>query len=492
MKIKLNFENSVLLLVIMIGIFISIFQILYNRSLWLDESYLALNIMNRSNFQLLQTLDYCQVAPILFLQIEKIFSSLMGNSEFVFRLFPLVCYWGSIYFVYKILKILQLNLIVIILTLSLYVFNGTIIYYSSEVKQYMIDVLVITCMFYAILKSYKSVKNKYYLLGVLGIIGILLSNVSPIILLCCGLYMLYIDFKGERKEIKQIIIVSLIWFVFFIIYYLLFIYNHPTTEFMLWYWSSVGAFMPTNLFDISFYQFLVRKYYIFYHDLFDFGWIGFYSLQMLFLLGCYNLIEKRKLSILILSLAPIIVHLVLSSLKLYPFDLRLILYTCPAMLIIFSFGLEFAYNYITSLDRSIVRILSVPAIILFLLFNVYSKLPLEKSELKKCLTYLKENMDDKEKLYISYYSGFAFKYYNETSRIGFTNDSINMGKIGNYETFMEEVNALDGKVWFVFSDFIDINFKLLMKEQFDDKRHLLIKEFKTTGASVLYYDIKPK
>lgn len=493
MKIKLNFENVILLFVIMIGISISIYQFIYNRSLWLDESYLALNIMNRSHFELLQTLDYCQVAPILFLQIEKIFSSLMGNSEFVLRLFPLISYLGSIYFIYKILKILNLNIYIIIVSLSIYMFNEPIIYYSSEVKQYMIDVLVLSIMYYLILKSYKNIINKYFLLGVLGVIGIFLSNVSPIILLCCGIYLFYNDYKGERKECKYIMILSATWILFFAIYYLFFIYNHPIKEFMLGFWSMEGAFMPTDPFDSEFYQFIKSKYYIFNHDLFSFGWIGFYIVQILFLFGCFNLLEKRKFNIFVLSVLPIVVHLVLSSMKLYPFDLRLILYICPAFIIILSYGLESIFNSIAKINVYLIRFLTIPAILCFL-FITYSKLPLEKSELKSCFEYLQQNAKENDKIYFSYFSSFPLQYYEKISGIYFPNNNTYFGSLGDDENFIKEINAFDGKVWFVISDYtaLERNFMLLMKDRMNNKNHILLQEYHVVGASALLYEIKSK
>lgn len=493
MKIKLHFENVILAVVIIVGVAFSIFQFVFNRSLWLDESYLALNIMNRSYFELLMPLDHNQVAPILFLLIEKIFSSLMGYSEYGLRLLPLLSYWGAIYFLYKILKVLKLNIYIITLSLSLFVFNGTTIYYSSEVKQYMIDVLVITCMFYLVLKNYDSIISKYLLIGIIGVLSIFLSNVSPIILLCSGAFLFYNNFRSKRKEFWLIIIVSFIWSVYFVIYYRFYIYDHPIKEYMLDYWTKAGAFMPTNPFNIEFYQFIIGKYYIYYLYLFDFGWIGFYGLQMLFLLGCYNLMEKRKLDILAIGIAPIIVHLILSSFKLYPFDLRLILYTSAAFLIILSFGLEQVYDFFVKLNMRSIRLLFVPVILYFIIIG-YSKLPIERSESKKSFAYLRQNIIENDKIYFTYFSKFPLQYYKRISKINFPINNAYYGKAAEEDVFIEEVDALNGRVWFVFSDFINEDRRLLftLKERFNDKKHLLLKEYHARGSSVLLYEIMQK
>jgi len=490
MKIKFRFENILLLFVIITGVSVSILQFMHNRSLWLDESYLALNIINRDFIQLLQPLDNNQVAPIFFLQIEKIFSVLFGYSESGFRLFPLFCYWASIYFLYKIFRILNLNTYVIIISMSLFVFNGTIIYYSSEVKQYMIDVLVLSGMYYFTLRNYEKPKIKYILLGVFGTISIFLSNVSPIILLCCGIYLFHTDFKGGWKELKYIFITSTVWLFFFGLYFLFFIYQHPIREFMLGYWSMEGAFMPLNPFDIEFYKFLIRKYYFFYHDLFEFGWVGFYILQIVFLFGCFNLMEKKQIRILFLGIAPVLVHLGLSSLKLYPFVLRLILYTIPAFLIILSFGLDYAISFITKVNKHITLLFSA-VVVICLLFVMYVKVPIERSELKECFSYVKKNIKEEDTVYLSYFSSFPFEYYKQISGLDYPDNKVFYGKLENPNEFINEIKNFDGKHWFVFSNYttLDREYMRLMVEDFQKRNYRLLKEFHPKGASVFLYEI---
>src|SRR5438067_8951608 len=76
--------------VICLGILARLIPYLSDRSLWLDELYLALNITSRSLPQLLQPLDHNQGAPVGFLMLQKLSTQVFGNSEYSFRLLPLL------------------------------------------------------------------------------------------------------------------------------------------------------------------------------------------------------------------------------------------------------------------------------------------------------------------------------------------------------------------------------------------------------------------
>jgi len=76
MNFNLTKSQLFLILLVASGFALSIFQFLYNRSLWLDEAALSLNIIKKNPFQLLQPLDYSQVAPILYLQIVYAFNNI--------------------------------------------------------------------------------------------------------------------------------------------------------------------------------------------------------------------------------------------------------------------------------------------------------------------------------------------------------------------------------------------------------------------------------
>ena len=89
-------------IIILLGAVLRISPYLSNRSFWNDEAMISLNIINRSFQQLFNALDYNQGAPIGFLIVEKLLIKVFGESEYVFRLFPLICGILSLIIFYKL------------------------------------------------------------------------------------------------------------------------------------------------------------------------------------------------------------------------------------------------------------------------------------------------------------------------------------------------------------------------------------------------------
>ena len=327
------------------GILLSLLQFIHNRSLWLDESLLAINIINKSHVELLKPLDLGQVAPILFLEIEKVFSDLIPNSEFGLRLFPMISFWISLLAFYKIVKTIHHTSHTIIFSLSLFILNVTMLYYSAEVKQYMSDVLISTCVYLLTLQVDTKDTYTYISLCIVGILSIFLSHIAPIILCTVCIYLLADYYINTTYNRIHLITISSVWACTFALYYYIFIHNHPLRTYMIAYWGSHKCFMPINPLKKDFYQFLRDSIGIIAYDLFRFGKVGGIGLTILTLIGLIRLITQRAVGVIILAITPLIAHLLLSAFKLYPFDTRLILYTCPCIILMCSSG----FNYLVSL-----------------------------------------------------------------------------------------------------------------------------------------------
>jgi hypothetical protein len=176
----------------------------------------------------------------------------------------------------------------------------------------MTDVLVLTVIYYLLLKEYKTARNKYYFLSIAGVVGIFLSNASPVILITAGSWLLFNMYRNKKNELLQLVMIAIIWASSFALYYYLFLYNNPVKDFMVAYWKDFDVFMPMNPFKADFYKFLDSKGYMLYSSLFHFDRNGVYLIFFI-LAGLISLIRKKRIEIIILTILPVILHLILSG-----------------------------------------------------------------------------------------------------------------------------------------------------------------------------------
>ena len=479
--VKSNFEQKIIYAILLLGIVLPSIQFFYNRSLWLDEAALALNIIHKNFIELFMPLNYHQVAPVLFVLLEKLFSLLLPNSEYGLRLLPLLSYWGSLYFFYRILKITIPKSYPIIFALSLFVLNSTLIYYSSEAKQYMSDVLVTTSIYYLILKSYKKEVNKYYLLGLTGTLSVFLSNIAPIVLLSGGLYLSYESFIKQREKFKYIAVVSFAWGIAFLAYYYFFIYANPERDHMVAYWTNVNGFMPTSPFNDDFHQFLIQKYNMITRSLLNFGTAVKYLIFGLYIIGVVILIIRKKSALLILLVLPIFVHLFLSAFKLYPFELRFILYAFPLIIIIVSFGLDYLVDLLFT-DFKIERFRLLAVLIPLLMFSIFYTVYVREKD------YIQRNIKEGDKIYLYYSAQIAFSYYSDIHYFNISAPIIKGGiHRNNNAMYLKKLKNLKGRNWLLFSHNYRNEKKYIIR-QLDLLGYSKIDAFLTKGSSTYLYD----
>lgn len=106
-----------------------------NFPLWDDESFLCVNFIDRDYGQLLERLDYDQVAPILFLWIELTMVKLFGFSEMSLRAFAFGCSVASL-FLFRHLASRLLSGVALVAAVAIFSVSYPGIRYAAEAKQY--------------------------------------------------------------------------------------------------------------------------------------------------------------------------------------------------------------------------------------------------------------------------------------------------------------------------------------------------------------------
>jgi hypothetical protein len=126
---------------IAMGIGLRLAAYLANRSFWCDEAMLARNILDRTWSELLQPLDFTQVAPAGFLYVMKLVAVVAGDSEFGLRLLPLLAGVASVPLFARLTGHFNQPL-ARHLSLALFALNGPAIFHSSEAKPYSTDLCI--------------------------------------------------------------------------------------------------------------------------------------------------------------------------------------------------------------------------------------------------------------------------------------------------------------------------------------------------------------
>jgi len=485
---------------IVIGVVLRLIQYSLNRSLWLDESLLALNIVNKSFLELLGPLDYFQVAPIGFLFIEKALLLLLKNNEYILRLFPLVAGIVSLFLFYHLARrcIREEGALIAV---GLFSLSGHLIYYSSEVKQYSSDVtialLLLAVTIYIRQKRFTNLSIAFF--GAIGGIAVWFSLPSVFVLAGIGCTLsLFSLARREWSTNNRLLITYFIWLLSFVIFYLIYSRNISTNlEKQQFFWDS--NFMPFPPVSIS-----------------DFKWFGKTSFQVFksplslplpglgalaFLLGTVSIFLRDK-ELFFILLSPVFVVLFASALHLYPFKGRMIIFIVPSILLFIGEGVVFLYEN-TRNYSGVVGILLIGLLFYGPLTTAASRTInktgygiMPNEDTKSVMKYLKKNRKQDDVLYLYSFSTYPFRYYSE--RYGFSNDDYIEGTYSrrDWNKYLDDLEKLRGnkRVWLMFSH-------TKKKKGSDDETFFLfnldrlgtrLDSFKSVGAAVYLYDLSNK
>lgn len=195
------------------GIVVRALEYTSNRSLTLDESFLALNLLRRGPLDLIRALDWNSGAPVGFLELEKGLMFAFGSSEYVLRALPFV---ASIVALLLFAK-LALNLLspaVAFLSIAIFCGFERVNAYAGITKQYSTDVAVAVAIYLMtvhVLASRYRTRNLIGL-GVLGIVAPVLSHPAVFILAGSALTLLSsAAAKRDRQSLIAILIVAGTW-----------------------------------------------------------------------------------------------------------------------------------------------------------------------------------------------------------------------------------------------------------------------------------------
>jgi hypothetical protein len=493
-------SNLIWWLLIAFGILLRVRQYLTGRSLWSDEASLALNLVSRNFVELTQPLDYHQGAPIGFLFIEKLAILLLGNNEYVLRLFPLLSGIMAIYLLYLIARrYFGISGMFALLAFSV---GWYLIYYSSELKQYSSDVMIALLLVYLASRCIEQdVRARDFLVLALGgVVGMWISHPSAFVLAGIGL-VLFIE-KLRRKEyvpFAWIIAIGILWSGSFMLEYFISLKRLAADEFMQEYWDK--AFVPLP--PWSNWSWFLKTYYSILLMSLNTHITAFFMVAALAVIGTLSLlIRNRTVALLIIS--PGIITFIASALQKYPLKDRFMLFLVPFLFLLLSEGLQRIFTLTAKWNHNLAFVL-VGLPVALLTWAPGTTLDqffytTRGSDVRPVIQYVAANRQPDEIVYVYHSSEPAFYYY--APFYGLNNGEIVVGfdtvrKRVALNGFFDDVEKLKGndRVWFIFSDIVDCGScegdKQAFYVDYLNEFGVILDEFHASDANTYLYDLNP-
>ncbi len=492
-------------IIIISGIVNRLIQYIYNRSLWADEAVLALNIVERSYIELTQPLDYDQVAPIGFLWIEKFLVNLLGNNEYVLRLFPLIAGIVSL-FIFAIIARRYLKNLGSVIAILLFSSISSIVYYSTEVKQYSTDILIalLLCYLLAPYGRKKITTSQTVITIILVVIFLWFSHPAIFILTAMGLVELVTVILNKDTNIsKRKVIIYASGLLSFCIFYFGFLNQANDNQDLFNSWEDAFPNHPLNIiwYLDAFGQFFYKPLGFEYYKLLGFEINLDVVAIALFLLGCFSYFHKNKI-ILCTLLFPLLTTFAGAGLHLYPFRTRVVLFLAPFFIIAIAEGI----NWIATLKlHRVIAIFLACLITLTIAAPVVESSmtfvkPKQKEEIKEVLNYIRQREQPQDILYIYQRGIYQFLYYAEKYGyrpgdyiLGVDDLDIYDGKKlseAEWQRYKKDLDNLRGnsRVWVLFSH-LNRNSEYKPIKTYLDTIGTELDRFETKGAFVHLYNL---
>jgi hypothetical protein len=323
---------------LLFGALVRIVGFLQNASLSGDEAMLGLNVGRHSFRDLLQPLDYGQVATVPFLWAERLITMVGGISGYTLRIIPLLAGIGLLWAGYRLGSEL-LGRVEALVALALSATSFPLIRYSVEVKPYILDALVAVILVWVAVRVMDRLDDdrQWIKLTISGAVGVLLSTPA---LLVCAAVVGALGIAAARKQrphlIPRLALLALLWGTIFGAAYLTWYATNARAPYMRAFWAE--AFLRPGT---------PRFFPRLWNGVGDLSctltcWRGLVNLSPLLLLmaliGLAHVTRRRGPEFAFLLGGPMLAAFGASALGGYPIATRLVLFSAPLLAILVSAG----------------------------------------------------------------------------------------------------------------------------------------------------------
>jgi Dolichyl-phosphate-mannose-protein mannosyltransferase len=401
-------------LVVALGALLRLERLLDNRSFWLDEALLGLNLLEKSFGGLLGTLDYTQSAPAGFLLAEKVSLDLFGESELVLRLLPFLASVVALVVFRQVAHALLAPPAALLATV-LFAVNEPLLYQSSEAKPYSTDVAVSLLLVWLYLRTTPRAGERLTVgalapLAVAGTVAVWFSYPAAFVL--AGIFVALLVRPQEpltARTLWPLVTAGAVWAVSFLLSYELASQNISTVSGAIFAGSQSGTTRARELASTGWWS------------LSDPGGFldstrGVAALALGF--GLLAFVRRRRIPTVMLLAVPGVLAVVAAAIEKYPLGGRFSLFLVPLMLILVAAGVH-----------ELTRISAQPLLVAGALVVLLAAPPVARAarhvlnppvreQVRPLLVHLVHDWRDGDTLYVYRNAQYALRFYGECGDCG--------------------------------------------------------------------------
>ena len=470
-------------LVLFLGIALRLFHYFYNRSLWTDEIYLTAGIAAMDFQELLsQPLPYMQKAPIGYLLICRLFVVLFGNNELALRLYSLLTGIAALFLFLPVARHF-LKPFGALVALTLLACATPIIYHSVEAKPYGPD-LFTTVLLVWLYVRYRHDTSLQGLVrwGIGGSVAVWLSYPSIFVLagiaIAVGISYLM---KGNWQVVLRLAVPFGMWGVSFLLSYFLFTKEGSDAGWLVYFFAKFDGYFPLQ--PISSVAWLAKKEVVFFHYPLGLTWVNELVEQTYLVrfiqrmtivpvvlagLGALYFFKTNRGFLLVLGIT-LLLALVASALRMYPFHERMVVYLAPFIALLLAGGCDYLGTKTTALKYAGygLTVLLLAGLLKNAVVNTLTPYLLsgyKMSYYRDALQYVNHRYQAGDGVYVYWNGAAGYKYYKAADALKFEAvvDPDYRYAVRNYPAYFAKVDAdlysvpNRKRVWVIYSG-VDMN-----------------------------------
>lgn len=474
---------------IALGVLLRLRLYFFSPALWLDEASLLSDLLNTTSLREQIQAGHTQLCPLGFLVLTNAAIRALGTSEYVLRLVPLFCSLAALVPFYFLAR-RCMGPVGLVVAVCLFAVAPKAVRYAAELKPYSMDLAASAALAYlgvVALKRRLDLKWAALLAGV-GAAAAWFSFPAAFVLAGFGTVLFAAALlRGQWGRALALSGVGAVWVASIGLYFLLALKAASGSPKLQSFWeSSFMPLPPTSLADLRWFATNAL-------DLMnDPGGLSVASLGILaYIVGFVSLVRRDRDLALALA-APIVVTLLVSGLKMYPFSTRLLLFSLPFIYLPVAEGAQQVRAW-TRGRWKVVGLLFVLALVgpTFVRTLYHSARPEEKEAIRPVLAYVAENRREGDVFYICRPAFPAYRYY--APRYGLDKFAVIRGIYAGHDwaEYREDVQQLKGRgrVWIIFSHYRDDERKAVLG--YLDELGSRLSDVQAQGSAAYLYGMRP-